>query len=315
MSTSAEPDDEKPRAVRWVDNVDGKPVIRWGAIWPVAAIVTAQLSVMMVVARPPPSRPGFHVPFLGLLFAYELLAILAIGVVYVELQRQKILSGKFRPQLGLGATMVLVALAAVLSALLGYEYRTHRFYHDAFAMEQKQKAEWKKMVAEMSAVAAGATGRTGTNTVIDWSNGTRVICYVDRKDFTNEDLAALIGRSTRDGRECPIEELHLSNTQIDNAGLRMIARCPHLRKVTVTRAIIDPPWIEDESLDAIIEGCVELQSVLIWEHHFKPGQIERLRERMPDLKFNGKTWKERGRESRPITNSDSQEGEPTGILK
>lgn len=284
-SSPSPPSAPPKKPAGWVENVDGKPRIRWGLIASVLMIVAAQISVTGIFGPTWHPPAGRRVPFLQLFFAYELIAIAGIAIVYVELQRQRILSGKSKWQIGLGATMWLTALAAVLFALLGHEYR--EYHHD----QEQFRANQKKIAAMIEIITGDSSG--AAMTVIDTSlNASQLACYVQRATFGNDDLAKLIDVASEEGRiACPIKSLWLSMSNVDEAALReSLAKVPALTDLAYFRYPIVEGRVEDATVDAIIKHCPNLQN-LSWNlQEFTPEQIARLRSQFPEINVNGKSW-------------------------
>lgn len=274
-----------------MENVDGKPRIRWVFIVPTLLIVGAQITTTALFGPLWSEPPGRRIPFLQLFFAYELIAIAGFAIVYVELQRQRILSGKSKWQIGLGATMWLTALAAVLFALLGHEYREYHRDQEQF------RANQKKIAAMIEIITGDSSG--AAMTVIDTSlNASQLACYVQRATFGNDDLAKLIDVACEEGRiACPIKSLWLSMSNVDEAALReSLARVPELTDLAYFRYPIVEGRVEDATVDAIIKHCPNLQN-LSWNfQEFTPEQIARLRAQFPEINVNGKSWAQHDQE-------------------
>jgi hypothetical protein len=279
------PPPAKPRS--WVENVNGKPRVRWLLIAPILAIVGVQILAPVFFTSPLQMPSGRRVPFLGLFFAYEMILIAGIAIVYVELQRQKIFSGKSKWQIGLGATMLLTVLAAILFSLLGYEYREYRRDQDKFLTNQK------KITAMVSIITGGNS--TATLTVMDLAlDGSRLACYVQRATFDNNDLSRLIDVACDHGTtSCPIESLWLSLSVVDEKALReSLPRMPRLEELAYFRYPIEENSVDDATVDAIILHCPKLRNLSWNMQTFTPEQRDRLRTHFPELKVNGKVWEQ-----------------------
>jgi hypothetical protein len=192
-------------------------------------------------------------------------------VLAVELQRQRIRSGQWRFRFGLGALLLAMAIAAVFFAVMA----------SACRQNQQSFAESQTLKSELEAVLRGGT-------VSISMPGRGITCQVTRPTFSDDDLARVIDLASAGGtRTCELTMLFLAGTGVTNAGLCRLAACEKL-------TLVEPPPLNlsDEAVDALSK-CGRLEFLPIDESRLSAAQIARLRESLPRLRLNGRTWAQR----------------------
>jgi len=196
----------------------------------------------------------------------------AFLLLAVELQRQRVLSGQWRFRFGLRALFLVTATAAVFFALVA----------SAFRQNQQALAENQTVKDELETVLRGGT------VTISMPGGRGITCQVTRPTFSDEDLARIIDLASYGGtRACELTTLFLAGTGVTDAGVRRLAACEKLVFVD-----LPPLKLSDEAVDALSK-CRRLEFLLIDERGLSAGQVARLRESLPRLRLNGRTWSQR----------------------
>ncbi|HEV3339821.1 MAG TPA: hypothetical protein VG125_05675, partial [Pirellulales bacterium] len=185
---------------------------------------------------------------------------------------QRLRSGQWRFRFGLGALLIATAVAAAFFALTA----------SAFRQTQQSFAESQTLKNELEAVL-----RTGTVS-ISMPGGRGITCQVTRPTFSDDDLGRIIRLASSGGtRTCELTTLFLAGTGVTNAGVCRLAACEKLVFVE-----LPPLNLSDEAVDALAK-CRRLEFLLIDERRLSAAQIARLRQLVPRLRLNGRTWAQR----------------------
>lgn len=276
-----------PKPGIWVANVDGQPRIRWWRVLPFALLCAAAF-VICVVFRAVRVSPHPSIARVEGILATALAVVTVVGLAYqiiaIEIERQRVLSGNRRPKVGLAATMLLIFVAAAVLSLLGREYRTFTETRDAsFAKERF------RLGAGDILRGTGPLGWGGAVQPDAVHGGVEI--FVFRQSFDNADLAKLLQLSKESDLTIPITGLVFMPTQVDAAGLRQLADYPELAQLTYCAP--KSTSLNDEMIDAILESLPNLRSLMLSELELTPTQLDRIKERYPNLIFNNYGWKNR----------------------
>jgi hypothetical protein len=255
---------DKPKELIWVRDVDGRPQIRWGRV-----VVT--LLVVLACC----SATGLAMSwFTGLPFRWTSTLMFLCGwtaylVLAAELQRQRVLAGRWRFRISLGALLVMIGIACAFFALAGGELRQNNRWHAANL----------KLTADLEAVMRG--GRA----TVSGLDGSNITCQATRPDFDDDDLARVIELASHgESGKCELAYLFLGGTKISPAGVRQLSGCKKLELLNIPSMPLD-----DAAIDAIA-GCKRLQFLLLDEGQLTQPQLARLQQALPKVQLNGKTW-------------------------
>jgi hypothetical protein len=277
-----------PKPGVWVANVGGRPRILWRRVLPFVLLCALAFATCLAFrtfrVSPFPAMALGEAALSGML-ALVTIAGLSYQIVAIEIERQRVLSGNRKPKIGLAALMMLIIVVALPLSLLGREYR-------AFTGTRRAELAHQQFIADAKVILSGpsTTAGWGGNVQID-SDGGGVDAFVYRPSFDNADLAKLLRLSKQSDPHIPITGLILMSTQVDAAGLRQLADYPELIDLTYTTNKPDP--LDDETIDAILESLPHLRGLSLDEPKLQPGQLDRIRERFPNLIFNSYGWKNR----------------------
>ncbi|HWB14283.1 MAG TPA: hypothetical protein VG826_33960 [Pirellulales bacterium] len=261
------PNDRESTALTWVREVAGRPRIRWGRVAAFLAGAAAIDCVATLGVALATDMPINEVTILAPLCGAAGYLVLA-----VELQRQRLQTSQWRFRFGMGALLVLTAVAAAFFALTTGALREN----------QRLFAENQTLKSDIEAVMQGGVAWIGM------PGGRGITCQVTRPGFSDADLARIIDLASRGGaRSCELTTLFLGRTAVTNAGVRQLAACDKLIFVD-----LPPVSLSDDTIEALSK-CRRLEFLLIDERGLTAAQIDRLRESSPRLRLNGRTWAER----------------------
>ena len=264
MNTLSDP--EAPMHLTWVADDGGQPRIRWARI---VALVLAVFGFYMAVSL----LLSFS---LGMQFRFAVAFLMTLGVlsglvVAVELQRQRVLTGRWSFRLSISALLILTTLAALFFLVIGNDLNAMRLGHEA---NRVTKAELEELM-------------DGGDAYISSPDGTGVTCSITRASFSDAELVALIQISARRSQGVSqIAYLNLEKTSVTDVGVRRLDSCPHLYLLALPRMALS-----DEAISNIAK-CKELTHLLMAESNLTAKQFTALRNSLPKLKLIG-TWKER----------------------
>lgn len=157
----------------------------------------------------------------------------------------------------------------------GFVTSAHRENQRAFAVNVE-------LTKELEAVVQG--GRIS----ISMPGGRRIACQVTRSSFSDDDLARVIGLASQGGtRICELEMLFMGGTNVTNAGICQLAGCEKL--VAVELPSID---LSAAAIDSL-SNCHRLELVVIDERRLNADQLNHLRQALPHIRLNGRTWAQR----------------------
>ncbi len=266
MSAAQLPEPTQPELI-WVRNLAGEPRIRWNRV---AGYIVETFGVNLVCAA------GVSW-FANTPFRYAIVLVMSCGLlsyltIAVELQRQQVLAGCWRPRLSLAACLSLLTIAGIGFAILGNELRATQQAH---AANMQLKAELDQVIGEGQAYIGSV-------------HGSNVTCDIKRRDFSDADLAEVIRLASRRGRnDCQLSTLFLEPTSITSTGVEQLAAC---RQLTLLALPAMP--LSDEAIAAIASNP-DLQHLMVDEKQLTPAQLAHLRRALPRVRLNGKTWTDR----------------------
>ena len=282
MPTSSTSAGRGPKELTWVRNVDGNPRVRWNRV---ALFALAVIAVQLLGAGL--TRRFSDVPLHAARIVAPACVMLAYLVLAVELQRQKVQLGSWRFRLSLSALLLLMGIACVFFAVVANSSREN----------QRGDAANQRLVAELEAVLQGGHAYVG------YPDGSNITCQATRPSFSDDDLASVIELASHQGtRDCELSALFLGGTAVTDAGLRRLAAC---RKLTMIEVPSLP--LSDETV-AVLATRQRLESLLLDERQLTAEQLDCLRQGLPAVRLNGKTWDERDR----LSGAASGSGRPSG---
>ena len=193
-------------------------------------------------------------------------------VIVVELQLQRLRYGTWRFRYSLRSVLLLTAIAAAFFAVASYGFREQQ-------REFVFNAELKK---DLETVIQGGT------VSISNPGGRGILCQVTRSNFSDDDLAKVIElASSGSTHTCELEDLLLGATSITNAGICQLADC---RKLVVVE--LPPIDLSAAAIDSLSK-CRRLEIVVIDERRLNAEHLTHLRDALPHIMLNGKTWAQR----------------------
>lgn len=252
---------DKPKELIWVRDLGGRPQIRWRRVVVVLLAVLACCSAASLAMS----------WFTGLPFRWTSTLMFVCGwtaylVLAVELQRQRVLAGRWRFRISLGALLVMMGIGCAFFALAGGELRQN----------ERWQAANRKLTADLEAVMRGGRANVGG------LDGSYITCQATRPDFDDDDLARLIELASHgESGKCELAYLFLGGTKISPAGVRRLAGCKKLELLDIPSMPLD-----DAAIDAIA-GCKALQFLLLDEGQLTEPQLARLKQALPKVRLNG----------------------------
>lgn len=265
-SDTAEARDEMPPLI-WVRYESGRVRVRYGRV--ITFLITIVCAEFVGGAI---TRHFAEVPIDTTFMLATMCVVAAYLVVVIELQRRRLQYGSWKLHLSLRTLLLLTALAAAFFAVVSRATREN----------QRLMAVNVELQKQLEAVLQGGT------VAIGMPGGARITCQATRASFSDDDLAKVIALASEGGtRPCELSMLFLSGTSVTNAGVRQLAACDKL-------VLIDlPPLnLDTAALDALVK-CRRLEFIIIDERRLTREQGSRLREALPKVRLNGRTWAER----------------------
>lgn len=259
------------KELAWVRNVNGQPRVRWGRVAVVMlALIGGTLSARAIWGQ------YAYTPEAVLSAALPTAAFSAYLVLLVELQSQRVRTGKWSFAFSIRAVLLWTAIASILLALTMSAVR-HR---------QRGLAESQRIKGELEAVIDG--GQVFCSML--W--GEDIFCHVTRPTFSDKDLAAVIRLASHgDTVPCELTLLTLSVTSVTNDGVCQLAACRKLTLLALPALDLSP-----EAISALA-NCSRLEYLYIDERPLTERQIDQLRKALPSVRLNNKSWAQRPRKT------------------
>jgi hypothetical protein len=208
-------------------------------------------------------------PQLILAFCAGMFTVLSIAV---ELQRQRILAGRWRLRLSLQSCLLVMFFVGLFFAGAGNAYRSDL---RGLALNESLRAELESVI-------------NGGRVSMSQPGGRRISCHVRRPDF-NDDLAELIRRASAVTGSCELTMLFLEGTQTSDVGVRQLGACSELAVLSL------PSMPLDDRAVAALASLFRLELLMFDDKNLTPQQLATLRQALPTVRLNGKTWSQRGR--------------------
>ena len=258
---------DESQNLAWVRNDDGQPRLRWRRVAAfVLAMIVFNVLAMVLTAwyTGMPTRPwAIVVPCSG---------IVAYLVIAVELQRQRVLLGRWRFRLSLSTCLLLMLIAGIFFGSVGNEIREN----------QRGEAANRQLRSELEEVI-----RVGMVS-IGCLDGREISCQITRADFSDSDLSRVIElASLRGGGRCEIVFLNLEGTSVTEVGLIQVSACRRMKLLALPSL-----RLTNEAISALAK-CDSLQFLSLDERKSTPEQFAQLRQALPNVKVNGYAWRDR----------------------
>ena len=262
-------DCDAPMHLAWITDDSGQPRIRWPriitfvlAVFVSSGVVQSLLTYLL------------QMPFRFADLLLMSLTMIVSLIIAVEMQRQRVLTGRWRFRLSLGTCLILMMVAAFYFLVLGNDFRANRL---GLAANLVMKTKLEELM-------------DGGNAYISTVEGTGVSCDITRVSFSNTELEKLIEISSRRSRNVSqISFLNLEKTSVTDAGVLKLDSCPHLQYLALPSI-----FLSDETI-ANIAKCKALAYLSLDEAKLTEKQLAALRISLPKLKLNGKPWKKWGK--------------------
>ena len=256
-----------PSNLKWVFDQDGEPIVRWSRVAAFVGIVVGSNALAMLLLS-----LVIGIPFkLSLVFVMSCGAIVVLTIA-VELQRQQVLTGRWRYRLSISTGLILMIEAACFFAVVGNEIRANQQGH---AANQVLKTKLEELI-------------NGGNAYISAVDGTGVSCDVARASFDDDDLRKLVQlASERTPGISQVSFLNLEKTSVTDAGVQVVHLCPHL-----THLFLPAVQLSNESIACLV-ACQKLKYLSLDESKLTSEQVTELKRNLPNLILNGKRWRER----------------------
>ena len=258
---------DSPSNQKWVIDQGGEPIVRWSRVAAFVGIVVGSNALAMLLLS----------MVIGIAFKLSLVFIGSSGAIVVltiavELQRQRVLTGRWRFRLSIRTGLILMIEAACFFAIVGNEIRVNQQGHAANLV---LKTKLEELIE-------------GGNAYISAVEGTGVSCDITRASFDDDDLRKLIQlASERTPGISQVSFLNLEKTSVTDAGLQSVHLGPHL-----THLFLPSIKLSNESIDSLV-ACRKLKYLSLDESKLTTEQVMNLRRSLPKLILNGKRWKER----------------------
>ncbi len=258
---------DSPSNQKWVIDQGGEPIVRWSRVAAFVGIVVGSNALAMLLLS-----LVIGIPFkLSLVFITSCGAIVVLTIA-VELQRQRVLTGRWRSRLSIRTGLILMIEAACFFAVVGNEIRANQQGH---AANLALKTKLEELI-------------DGGNAYISAVEGTGVSCDITRASFDDDDLRKLIQlASERSPGISQVSFLNLERTSVTDAGLQSVHLGPHL-----THLFLPSIKLSNEAI-ANLGACRKLKYLSLDESKLTTEQVMNLRRSLPELILNGKRWKER----------------------
>ena len=259
---------ESPTQLTWVIDQGGKPYVRWGRVAGfIGGLIGVATLTMISISWLFGTRSE-----LSSVFVVASGAIAYLTIV-LALQRQRVLAGEWRFRLSIGSFLILMLIAACFFAIIGNAIRSN---HSGYTANLALKSKLEELI-------------DGGRFYIGSVEGTGLSCDLSRTGVSDDDLQKLIQLSSeRTPGTSQIVLLNLAKTNVTDAGLRAIKRCPNL-----THLFLPAFQLSNESVTSLV-AFPKLTYVSLDESKLTSEQLSELRKALPKLRLNGKTWKDRG---------------------
>lgn len=250
----------------WVEDIAGRPQVRWRRLIACGLLIVgfnAAAAALVSWFAQTPLRPQIILAFCAGMFA-----VLSIAV---EQQRQRILTGRWRFRLSLQACLLATFFAALFFAGAGNAYRSDL---RGIALNERLRGELESVI-------------NGGQVSIGQPGGRRIACHVTRPDFSDDDLAEVIRRASSANGSCELTMLFLEGTQTTEAGVCQLDVCSKLAVLSL------PSMPLNDRAVAALASLSRLELLMFDDKNLTPQQLATLRQALPTVRLNGKTWSQR----------------------
>jgi hypothetical protein len=187
-------------------------------------------------------------------------------IVAIEMQRQRIIVGKWAWRFSLaGMLWVTLFVAALLGIALNIAQTT-----------QREFASGQKAIDSIEAI-------TRSGSTYSQSRGGRFVVMVTRSDFDDTDLAKVIEAATIDGESsCRIISLVIWGTAVTDQGLARLDKCSQLEVLSTSVG----PF--SDATQSRLAGLRKLKDITLDESKFTGEELGELRVKIPHARINGR---------------------------
>jgi hypothetical protein len=250
----------------WRLDEDGTLKLRWGVVMLLSAGVLLGNALGQFVLY-----VALQVPFrFGIVSAMTSVQ-LGLFAIAIELQRQKLLVGKYVFRFNLTTLFLLTLFASLFVGAVVAEQR-----HSQRGIERN-----KEVTAQLEQLIGAG------NISIGALNGKRISCLVTNPAFSDAELELLISATKFD--QFGISEitmLQLENTSITEVGIRKLVDCKKLEFLALPQV-----KLSDSAIEAIAL-CQNLEYISIGQRSLTQEQANHLYEKLPYVKINGLSHEE-----------------------
>ena len=196
----------------------------------------------------------------------QIAAAMICLVIAVEMQKQRIVVGRWSWRFSLaGMFWITLFVAVLLAVTLNIAQST-----------QREFAFGKKVVESIQAI-------TQSGNTYSQSRGGRFVVVVTRTDFNDDDLAEVIRTATSEGSStCQIISLVVWGTAVTEQGLAQLESCPKLEVLSTSAG----PFSESTRLK--LAGLRRLKDITLDESKFTRDELSQLRSSIPHARINGR---------------------------
>lgn len=240
---------------------DGKSAVRWSRVVLFVGILTlgsgaGLLGISYI----------FEVELQWKLVLPQIAASLIYLVIAIEMQKQRIVTGRWSWRFSLaGMLWITLSVAVLVTVALNIAQST-----------QREFAFGNKAIESIQQVTR--SGETYCQ-----SRGGRFVVIVTRSDFNNEDLETVIRKATSESNAtCQIISLVLWGTAVTENGLAKLENCPQLEVLSTSAG----PFSDSTRLK--LAGLRRLRDITLDETKFSVEELQMLRSSIPHTRINGK---------------------------
>lgn len=240
---------------------DGKAAVRWSRIVLFVGILTLGSGVALLGIS-----YIFDVESQWKMVLPQIAAAMICLVIAVEIQKQRIVVGRWSWRFSLAGMLWITLFVAVLLALA----------INIAQSTQREFAFGKKVVESIKAI-------TQSGETYSQSRGGRFVVVVTRSDFSDEDLAKVIRVATSEGdSNCQIISMVIWGTSVTEQGLAQLESCPQLEVLSTSAG----PF--SESTRSRLAGLRRLRDITLDKTKFTVDDLEQLRSSIPHARVNGR---------------------------
>jgi hypothetical protein len=258
----------------WIQSEDGSPRIRWGRVilLSASALLANALAQLLIFAV-------FQVPFRFGLVSAVTVAQLGFFATAIELQRQRLVSGKFVFRFNLTFLFVATLFAALFIGSVAAEIR---YSQRAFQRNKEIEAQLQQLIGAGD-VTIGAL------------NGNRISCRVTRPTFSDDDFALLVELTQCDQSGISeITMLQIENTSVTEIGIQKLVACKKLEFLALPTI-----KLSDSAVNAIA-SCRNLKHISIGQRALTEEQRSGLYKKLPNVRINGMNFQDYTSRYRPV---------------